>query len=132
VRLLDHGGLWWVPSPYAAKVRAWSEFMRATNNTALILPVFDTEETIESLRQVTMQSVDGQVADLMEQLTKLSEKNNTRVSTLEKRVEMFDDLRDKAEMYEKLLGHQMDELKVKLTAAQTSLVESLHAMKPAG
>ena len=130
IRLLDHGGVWWVPAPYAGKVRAWSDFMSSLNNTALILPVFDTEETIASLREVTNQSIEGQLVDLMEQLEKLSQKNNTRVSTLEKRVEAFDELRVKAELYERLLGHQMDELKDKVSTAQTSLVKSLYAMNP--
>lgn len=125
VRMLDHGGLWWVPSTSANKVRQWKEFMARTRNTSIILPVFDTQETIEGLRKITEESVEGQLKQLMDDLEGLYDKDSVRMSTLQSRVERFDEIRDKAELYERLLGHQLDSLKSRVKKAQRGLVDSL-------
>ncbi len=125
IRMLEHGGLWWIPSTAVEKVRAWKAFMEGTQNSALILPVFDTAETIESLKRVTQESVDGQLQELVNQLEGYAGRSNVRHSTLEARVEEFDTLRDKAELYERLLGHNLTELKTKLDEAQKGLMETI-------
>jgi hypothetical protein len=126
IRMLDHGGLWWVPAPYADRVRLWKEFMEKTLNTTLILPVFDTSETIAGLRRITQESVDGQLHDLIEELQSFVTKGDgIRQSTLEKRVKKFDDIRDKADLYERLLGHRMTELKDSLKQAQQGLMQTI-------
>ncbi len=129
IRLLDHGGLWWVPEPAAERVRAWKEFMSELGNTTVIIPVFDTEETIKSLREQSQSTLEGQLADLLEQLDGFSAKNTTRLSTLEKRVGAFDALREKIELHARVLGFKQQELMSKLDAASNGLVRSLAAIK---
>jgi len=126
IRMLDSGGLWWVPAPYAERVRLWKEFMERTRNSTLILPVFDTQETVEGLRRMTEETIEGQLEKIKTQLLGFADREDTtRTSTLEARVQRFDELRDKAELYERLLGHNMASLKQQVAAAQRSLVESL-------
>lgn len=125
IRMLEHGGLWWIPSTQVEKVRSWKSFMGQTGNSALIIPIFDTRETIESLKNLTRESVDGQLQELVEQLSGYAARSNVRNSTLEARLEEFDELRDRAELYERLLGHKLDDLKAKLNEAQKGLVETI-------
>jgi hypothetical protein len=129
MRLLEHGGLWWVPEPAAEKVRAWKEFMLALSNTTVIIPVFDTDETIQSLREQSKLNLESQLADLLEQLESFTGQSTTRLSTLERRVERFDELRDKIELHARVLGHKQEELLSKLNEASKGLVQSLAAIK---
>lgn len=129
IGLLSHGGLWWVPAPNAVKVRAWKAFMVGLNNTTVIVPVFDTQETINSLVEQSKETLEARLDSLMEQLGSFSKSGNTRISTLEKRVRMFDDLRANVELHAAVLGAKQDELLRKVTDAHTGLVQSLAAME---
>jgi len=128
MRILDHGGLWLVPSPYAEKVRAWKDWLAKIGCTALIIPVFDTEETVESMQEMARASLEGQLTSIIGELEAFSHKDNTRISTLESRLEAFDNLRSKTEMYERLLGMKMEQLKTRLGSAASSLKTSLSAI----
>lgn len=129
IRLLEHGGLWWVPEPSAEKVRRWKAFMSDLGNTTIVIPVFDTEETIQSLREQSRETLEGELSKLMEQLEGFSGKDNTRLSTLEKRIEMFDVLRDKIELHARVLGLKQQELLDSLNVASLGLAESLKVIK---
>jgi hypothetical protein len=122
------GGLWWVPALHADRVRDWAAFMADIGCRAYIIPLFDTSETLASLRDITRESVEGQLAELMDEMTDFASRATTRTSTLEARVESFDSLRDRAELYERILGHRLDGLKAKLVAAEGALVASIAAI----
>lgn len=128
IRLLDHGGLWWVPAPYAEKVRAWKTFMGELNNTTVIIPVFDTEETINSLREQSRQTLEAQLSEMMGDLEKFSKTDSTRVSTLEKRLEMFDSLRTKIELHAAVLGMKQQELLDRLNDAKDGLAAAISGL----
>lgn len=130
IRLLEHGGLWWVPQPSAQKVRAWKEFMAKLGNTTIVIPVFDTQETIESLREQSKSNLESQLAALLEDLESFTGKDNTRLSTLEKRIEMFDDLREKIELHARVLGNKQQQLLDTLNAAAAGLAKSLSTINP--
>jgi hypothetical protein len=122
------GGLWWAPSTAAEKVRSWAEWMEELGHRAYVIPLFDTEETVRALQLNAYESVENQMNALLDQMAAFSHKDNTRASTLERRVEEFDRLRDSAELYETLLGAQMSTIKERLVAAQKALVASISAM----
>jgi hypothetical protein len=129
MRLLDHGGLWWIPEPNAHKVRSWREFMRELENDTIVIPIFDTVETMESLIAQSQSTLEGQLGDLLDQLETFTRKDNTRLSTLESRVEVFDDLRNKIELHAMVLGTKQEELIKKLNDAQQGLIASLQNIK---
>lgn len=129
VPTLEKGGYWWIPVTAAARVRAWRGFMEALGNSTVVLPLFDTEETLASLRAMTEQSLEAQLEGIMEQLASFSSRDTTRLSTLEARVDQFDDLRARAELYERLLGNSLQDLRLRLVSAQGALVDSLKAMQ---
>lgn len=121
--MISGGKLWYVPNYKADKIRDWSEFLTRLGHAPLIIPCFDTNETITSLRDVTKHSIDGQLAELRDELADFSERENVRESTMEDRVKRFDHLVAKAEMYEKILGHEMGELKTKAGEAKKAMLD---------
>ena len=114
--VLPHGGLWYVPAQYAEKVRAWHGFIGDLGMTTVIIPTFDTKETIESLRAATRETLEGQLGDLREKLEHYSTVgwDSVRDSTLERRMADFDDLRNRAELYESILGTTIEDIRTSL------------------
>lgn len=125
MRILDHGGLWMVPEPFALKVRAWKQWMEELRCTPFIVPVFDTQETVATMQAMAVDTLEGQLQQITEELEAFTHKDNVKLETLEKRLNAFDDLRSKTEMYERLLDLQLDNLKGRLHAAADSLKTSL-------
>ncbi len=118
--VLPHGGLWYIPAIHAQKVRSWNEFMIDLGMSTIIIPTFDTVETIASLREATRNGLEGQLSEVLGALDYYSEQGwqKTRTNTLEARVADFDSLRARAELYQNILGTTVDDLiaKVKLAA----------------
>jgi len=131
VPTLPHGGLWYVPAIHAEKVRAWNAFMSELNQTTVIIPCFDTAETMESLREATRHGLEAQLKELTHQLDQYKAVgwNKIRISTLEKRVEEFDTLRNRAELYKDILGTVVDDLSSKVDIAAQVVVGSLDQKK---
>ena len=121
IRMLGHGGLWWVPTDIAEEVRAWAQFLSDLGFSPLVVPSFDTEETISSLRDAARESLEGQLEDIKNDLGSFVGSSSTRLSTLESRVEKYDVIRAKAEMYERVLETELSELKVAANLAQAGL-----------
>ena len=129
IRMLGHGGLWWVPTDRAEEVRAWAQFLSDLGFTPLVVPSFDTEETIGSLREAARDSLEGQLQDVKDELSSFVGASSTRLSTLEARVEKYDVIRAKAEMYERILDTELSELKTAANLAQKGLAAAITAAK---
>lgn len=121
--VLPHGGLWYIPSSRADKVRAWDRFMRGLGLVTAVIPTFDTAETIESLRQATRNGLESQLEDTLALLDLYAKEgiSTVRTSTLEKRAEEFDALRARAELYQAILGTTVDDLKARVDTAAKRL-----------
>ena len=118
--VLPHGGLWYIPAVHAKKVRSWNEFMIDLGMTTVVIPAFDTKETIASLQEATRSGLEGQLSDLLWMLDYYAEQGwaKTRTNTLEARIADFDELRNRAELYQNILGTTISDLtdKVKIAA----------------
>jgi len=129
--VLPHGGLWYVPSVYAEKVRTWSGFLLELGMKAIVIPIFDTAETIKSLQEAARAGLEGQLADLVAALESYARNTDkVRISTLEKRMADFDELRNRAELYQSILGVTVEDIKQKVKTASEELRNSL-ALKDA-
>ena len=128
VRVLDHGGLWLVPATFADKVRAWQTFIAEIGCSSIVIPVVDTDQAVASIKQVAEDSFEQQLAGLVEDLAAFAAKDNTRLSTLEARLETFDSLRSRVELYERLLGSTMGDLGARLVAAHDALASSISSL----
>jgi len=125
--ILPHGGLWYIPSIHAEKVRAWHGFMTDLGMTTAVIPAFDTKETLESLRQSTRNGLEGQLSDMMYLLDMYAREgwDTVRTKTLEKRVEEFDELRARAELYSSILGTTVNDLTEKVKRAGNRLTKDI-------
>ena len=95
------------------------------NCSTVIIPIFDTQETIDSLREQSQQTLEGQFQEIMQDLEMFAQKENTRKSTMAKRIQDFKDLKGKIELHSEILGFKQEALLNKLEAAQAALVESI-------
>ncbi len=129
IRMLGHGGLWWVPTDRAVEVRQWADFLLSLGFTPLVVPSFDTEETIASLQTAARESLEGQLEDVRNELSSFVGASSTRLSTLESRVEKYDTIRAKAEMYERILNTELTELKTAANLAQAGLAAAISGAK---
>lgn len=130
VRLVEHGGVWWIPAPYAEKVRAWAAFMGELHHSILVLPLFDTKEAVASLQEAAKQSLEGQLEEIVTDLQEFAGADTTRLSTLEDRLERWERLRNDAELYERLLGMRMAELGKGLDEARGALNAAITGWTP--
>ncbi|MCK9629862.1 MAG: hypothetical protein M0R37_14900, partial [Bacteroidales bacterium] len=62
---------------------------------------------------------------LTEELADYTSKDRTKLGTLEDRVSQFDEMRNTVELYERLLGQTMDELRGRLETAAGALAETV-------
>ena len=120
--LLPHGGIFYVPADFADKVRAWAAFMRDIGCSPLIIPLFDTSESVASLRAAAEESLEAQLQQLKAEVERFAGKDDSKVSTLEARVERFDEIRAKADLYERVLGATVADLRAEVEAARLALV----------
>lgn len=121
-------GLWFVPAASVERVRAWSEFLSRVNCGSIVLPQFDSEETINGLQEIASEALDAQLEKLREELVEFTKRDNIRVSTLESRVESFDELMAKATAYETILEMNLQQLKEQVFETRNALVDSLGNM----
>lgn len=121
IRVASSGGMWFVPESDSANVRRWAQWMERMGYQALIIPVFDTDDAIRSLEELSRSTMERELADLKEELRRFRE-TGCRASTLERRVEMFDSLRDKAELYEGVLDSTLADIRRGIDEAQGALM----------
>lgn len=130
MRLVDTGGVWFIPAEYATKVRAWAEFMTKLGHGTLVLPMFDSREAVANLRTSAQQSLEGQLQQIVDDLAQFAGAETTRLSTLEERLERWERLQRDAELYQRLLGVRTDELGKGLESARTALNAAITGWKP--
>ena len=127
IRLNEAGGVWFVPADYSDKVRAWQRWMTEMGYSAFVAPQIDATETLTMVDKVGRDSLDDQLADLLDEIEAFKRDTKVRASTLEARVDAFDALRDRAECYERMLGVTMTTLRDSADEAQTALIEMVHS-----
>jgi hypothetical protein len=123
IRLNEAGGVWFIPAIHADRVRAWQGWMTDMGHGAFVAPQIDAADTMAMVEAVGRDSLDAQLADLLDEIEKFKADTKVRPSTLEARVDAFDALRERVECYETMLGVALGELKGQTDAAQAALVE---------
>lgn len=127
-RVISSGGWWFVPAYQAQKVRDWANFMRALGQKPVVSPVRDDRETIAALKSSSEDTLENQVENLIAELVKFNERGSVRASTLETKVEEFDELRARAELYSQMFGAKANEILDKVKATQQGLVQMIAAI----
>lgn len=110
--LRPSGGVYFVPDASAQEIRNVRDVVQALGQSFMdVVPVHDggTGEARESMAKAAQKSLEKDLADLVTELRTFVAKP-PRGDTLERRLEEFRQLREKAEFYRTLLSCQVDGL----------------------
>jgi hypothetical protein len=121
VSLRDSGGVYFVPAAHSGQLEALCRVVEEVgHNRTFRLPIIDTLATRTTLREVTERSLDHEVRELEEELAGF-DFEKVRDSTLERRLEMFEQLRNRAALFAGLLSFKADGLNQRIAAMSVQL-----------
>lgn len=130
IQVIDQGGLWFVPAAHSDKLAAVQAFIGSMEGCRVVaLPQYDRQEVLNEIAARSKDALDNQLAELISELERFSGSSVSKLSTLEARVEAFDALRSRVEVYERLLGNTMTEMTTKLDDAKNALLATVAARK---
>ena len=125
VTLRDHGGVYWVPAPYAATLRQLQRAVGSIGASRLdVVPIHATPEATAALGSAARASIEEELAALRTEIDGFVTHPPERSSTLARRLETFEDLRCKARLYHSVLQVHVQDLEGALTKLSVD-VESL-------
>jgi hypothetical protein len=127
LRILSHGGMWFIPSEYADKVAAWAEFVGSFPGCrASVWQQVNVQSVMDEVARASADTLEAQLAEVLTDLERFAARETVRLSTLEDRITVFDALRARAELFERLLGHSLGDIKDRMVIAQEALVGALY------
>lgn len=121
VSLRDSGGVYFVPAAHTGQLEALCRVVEEVgHNRTFRLPIVDTPATRNTLREVAERSLDDEVRELEEELAGFDFKK-VRDSTLERRLEAFEYLRNRASLFAGVLTFKADGLAQRVSAMQAQV-----------
>ena len=131
VTLRDHGGVYWVPAPYAETLRRLRDAVSNIGASRLdVVPIHASPEATAALGDAARASIDDEIAALRIEIEGFLSDPPERASTLARRLETFEGLRAKARLYHTVLQVQVQDLETALNKL-TLQVEGLLQTKAA-
>jgi uncharacterized protein DUF6744 len=131
VTLRDHGGVYWVPAPYAETLRRLRDAVSNIGASRLdVVPIHASAEATAALGDAARASLDEEIAALRTEIEGFLTDPPERASTLARRLETFEGLRAKARLYHTVLQVQVQDLETALNKL-TLQVEGLLQTKAA-
>lgn len=132
VSLRPSGGVYWVPVPYAAEVRRLqAAIQRIGSSIVSVLPVHRGPEAEQTLGQVARGSIEDELAALRAEIAGFVEAPPERASTLERRLDAFEALRDRAKLYRNVLAIQVTDLDQQLDSMAATVTDLIHVKSKA-
>lgn len=128
-RILNRGGLWWIPERNANKVEAWQQFIKEINdsfgssNITFVVPTFDNDQTRESLNTGATQSLEQRIQELKNTVESIDDK--TREATLVKRISQMKELQKTIGVYKEILDLKSEGLEDSLSKINQKITEAL-------
>ena len=131
VTLREHGGVYWVPAPYAETVRKLQMAIeRIGSSRVYVLPVHKSDDASRTLGDVAKSAVEQGLESLKAEVQNFLSAPPERISTLVRRLDAFEALRSKASLYKQILEVQVTDLDKTLTELAAS-VEKMLSQKQA-
>ena len=116
VTLRHGGGVYWTPAVYAASLRRLQAIIEKLGQSKMhLVPVPATKEGQAALAQAAKASIEEELTALQTEMQQFLQTPPDRASTLMRRLEHFDDLRRKANLYQTVLQAQVEGLAENLT-----------------
>jgi hypothetical protein len=127
ITLRDHGGVYWVPAPYAETLRRLQSAVSNIGRSRLdLVPIHATPEGTRALGDAARASITDDLSALRAEIDGFMKLPPDRPSTLMRRLQTFEELRAKARLYHSVLQVQVSDLEATLTEL-TQNVETLLA-----
>ncbi len=131
VTLRDHGGVYWVPAPYAELVRRLQAAIEKIGSSRVyLLPVHASADANRTLGDAAKLAIEDDLAHLKAEVEEFVAAPPDRPSTLVRRLDAFEALRSRAALYRDVLQVHVADLDSTLSAL-TESVEGLLDQKAA-
>jgi len=115
VTLREHGGVYWVPAPFADTLRRLQVAVAGIGASRIdVVPIHATPEASKALGDAARSALEEDLAILSSEIEAFLQEPPDRVSTLTRRLATFDELRAKAHLYHSVLHVQVSDLDAKL------------------
>jgi hypothetical protein len=125
VTLRDHGGVYWVPSPYAETVRRLQGAIEKIGSSRVyLLPVHSSADANRTLGDAAKLAIEDELAALKAEVDGFMASPPDRPSTLVRRLDAFEGLQARANLYREVLQVHVADLETTLSGL-TASVESL-------
>ena len=125
VTLRDHGGVYWVPSLYAETVRRLQGAIEKIGSSRVhLLPVHESADATRTLGAAAKAALEDELAQLRSEVQSFLAQPPERVSTLVRRLDLFETLKGRANLYRDILQVHVDDLE-KTLAELADSVETL-------
>ena len=131
VALRDHGGVYWVPSPYAKQLRQLQTAIEKIGSSKVyLLPVHNSADAARTLGDAALGYVQAELEQLRAEVEGFIAQPPERQSTLARRFDAYEALRSRAQLYRDVLQVQVKDLDQQLDG-MTASVEKLLLQKQA-
>ncbi len=115
VTLRDHGGVYWVPAPFAGTLRQLQAAVASIGKSRLdLVPIHATPEATQALGDAARSALEDDLAALRAEIESFLQVPPERISTLTRRLQTFEELRAKARLYHSVLQIQVSDLEAGL------------------
>jgi hypothetical protein len=115
ITLREHGGVYWVPAPYADTVRRLQNAVSSIGRSRLdVVPIHATPESTAALGDAARASITDDLTTLRAEIDGFLKLPPDRPSTLMRRLQTFEELRSKARLYHSVLQVQVSDLETTL------------------
>ena len=124
------GGVYWAPAPYAGSLRRLQGVIEKLGQSKMhLVPITATKEGQAALAQAAKASIEEELTALQTEMQQFLQTPPDRASTLMRRLEHFDDLRRKANLYQTVLQAQVEGLAESLTEMERQVHGLLDSKK---
>jgi hypothetical protein len=131
VTLRDHGGVYWVPTPYAETLRRLQGAIEKIGSSRVyLLPVHASADANRTLGDAAKLAIEDELAALKAEVEGFVASPPDRPSTLVRRLDAFEGLQARANLYRDVLQVHVADLEMTL-AGLASSVETLLNQKAA-
>jgi len=131
VTLRDHGGVYWVPAPFAEMVRRLQGAIEKIGSSRVyLLPVHASADANRTLGDAAKLAIEDELATLKAEVEGFMRAPPDRPSTLVRRLDAFEALKARAALYRDVLQVHVQDLEETL-AELTGSVETLLTAKAA-
>ena len=115
VTLREHGGVYWVPAPFAETLRRLQIAVTAIGSSRIdVVPIHASPEASKALGDAARSALEDDLDLLTEEIEAFVHEPPDRAATLTRRLAIFDELRAKAHLYHSVLQVQVGDLDAKL------------------